>query len=336
MKSHYNRGALSVTVLPTPSTLKPSKINCLPNTPFDKFYIDFNISFKAERLISLISSEGTEKLIRSSAKRNFYRNPEYSARLKFKNIELTILSNKLATQVHVNPKTISKAALDEFIKLCFGSERGRFSRIDYCLDLKIKLDTLLDRTRVLRKKAFRKFMGVVSSMSMEPKAGACYEVDCTEYFGKQRSIVFYNSGKVHGLGENVSRIEVRCKRMRSCPVSYYDELPLIAAETLYYDIKLPISFKRKKFSHRLTTRLNEFHRQRKAKRVGLAMGSMIYRSDSKSKADSVMRAVKSREKGYFDLQDAFNKNFEQYLRQKITFDEIEFVKAVKECLKNTS
>lgn len=296
------------------------------DSAFDKAYLVIGQPLPKVEWGKLKNLSKTKRLNRSKRKL-YFTDEKYSFVLNFMGLELFILSNNLETEIQFNGKRITYECINHVIKLIFGEVPVTVVRLHASVDINRSYEFTKKNIRIANKRVASTYSDGTCIKSLDSKGESVKYFLSTEYHGKKCEVTIYDSGKLHGLGENVSRVEVRLNSIRSIPIKYFHEMHLLRDGKLFNGIKLPLTTI-------ATSKRNQEHLKNLKdyclkESCSESYALKIIRKKNKSQADSMLRALRLGDGELFDFDEALRCGVSYFINEKISKIERRFLIAIE-------
>lgn len=244
----------------------------------------------------------------SKIEKVFSKDIERSLALNVPDAPVFILSNKSFTEFQFNPNHHSLPFMQILPLLILGEVEARITAVHFNLDIKIPYEVLKERIRVGNKSSFGKYAVGTYYEKYDRKTGReAHLPRCTEYLGKNNRVVIYDSGIKHGLGDEVSRVEIRVNQAKRLGYPSLDSFESLKDIEPFKNIHLPLTLR--KLSEANQRHVDDFNDLMIKKKLTTKETLAEMRRLNKSKADAVSRAFRLRDGMLFNFDVVYRSNF---------------------------
>lgn len=304
-----------------------------PSCPFDKLAVEVERPLPEYNWELITDTKASYAFVKSIT-RTFSKNMSKSFVVGCKAKPIFIFSNMYKTRVQFNPKFHSSDFMKLFVAMTMGVDTpAQIAMLHVSVDVKIKFHILKERLRVGHKHIVETYSPKDYITKYSPKEGRQVKLPLsTEYLGKNNRVVIYDSGKKHGIAPDSSRVEIQLNQRKRINYLTLDRLEDLSQLEPFKNIHLPLELKVLTGANKLY--LEYFEAFQIEHRLTFKEAIAIIRKDDKSKADSISRALRLREKFLFDFQASYQKNFSIYYQSRLSPDEIALLTKLTEVMRS--
>ena len=299
------------------------RTHLIEGVPIDKLWIRVEKPLPNLNWSHVRENRLTMKLHKKLTK-SFIVDNNKSFALNILNHPVFILSNRSFTQIQFNPVFHSFPFMQIFPLLIFGDDEFKITHLHVNSDIRISFIDAKQFTRIGFKSSVETYCPGTYSSSYSKKEGRkVFLPKSTEYIGKNNKVVIYDSGVKHGIGKDVSRVEIRINQEKKLNYLTLEKIEKLIDIEPFKNIHLPLAFNSLSETNEKHI---EYFKDFMADHALTAKESMIeIRKIDKSKADCIARAFRLRDKLLFNFDKAYRINFKHFLSTKLREDEKQLI-----------